>query len=168
MKQHNGYITVYSEPNMGTTFHIYLPVVSKGAKKEEPAQEPVKGGNETVLVAEDDEVVRRLLRDVLRHHGYNVIEATDGADAIKNFKNTDRIDLLILDSIMPIKNGREAYDEISKIRPGIKVLFTSGYTRDVILDKGIEDKKFHFISKPISPSTLLQKVREVLDEQGLQ
>ncbi len=167
VKQHKGYITVYSEPHVGTTFHIYLPVVSQGAEKEESALAPVKGGNETVLVAEDDEVVRRLLREVLRHHGYNVVEATDGADAIEKFKNTDGIDLLIFDSIMPVKNGREAYDEINTIRPGIKVLFTSGYTRDVILDKGIEDRKFHFISKPISPSILLQKVREVLDERRI-
>ena len=167
VKQHNGYITVYSEPNIGTTFHIYLPIVSKGAKEEESAPAPVKGGNETVLVAEDNEAVRDLLRDVLVEYGYRIIEATDGADAIEKFKKTDRIDLLILDSIMPIKNGREAYDEISKIRPDIKVLFTSGYTRDVILDKGIEDKKFDFISKPISPNVLLQKVREMLDEQVL-
>ena len=168
VKQHNGYIAVYSEPNIGTTFHIYLPVVSGGAKEEEPAPTPVKGGNETILVAEDNEAVRGLLGDVLRHYGYNVIETIDGADAIEKFKKIDTIDLLILDSIMPAKNGREAYDEIRKMRPDIKVLFTSGYTRDVILDKGIEDKKFHFISKPISPKALLQKVRAVLDGEVLQ
>ena len=121
-------------------------------------------GNETVLVAEDNEPLRGLLRDVLTAYGYRVIEATDGADAIEQFKKADKIDLLILDSVMPKKNGREAYDKISKLRPDTKVLFTSGYTRDMVLNKGIEDKKFDFISKPISPSALLQKVREVLDK----
>jgi CheY-like chemotaxis protein len=123
-----------------------------------------KGGRETVLVAEDNEAVRELMRDVLIEYGYTVIEAINGTDAIEKFRKTDKVDLIILDSIMPGKNGREVYNEISQIRPGIKVLFTSGYTRDTILDKGIEDKKFAFLSKPMSPDGLLEKVREVLDK----
>ena len=125
----------------------------------------MKGGNETILIAEDNEAVRGLISKVLIEYGYRTVEAIDGADAIEQFKKTDKIDLLILDSIMPKKNGREAYNEIHKIKPDIKVIFTSGYTRDVFLDKGIEDKKFHFLQKPISPDTLLQKVRDVLDER---
>ena len=163
VKQHNGYITVYSEPNVGTAFHIYLPAVNKAVKKEEPAPAPVKGGSETILVAEDSEAVRGLLSRILTEYGYTTVEAIDGVEAIEQFKKADRIDLLILDSVMPKKNGREAYDEIQKIKPGIKVIFTSGYTRDVFLDKGIEDKKFNFLQKPISLPVLLQKVREVLD-----
>ncbi len=164
VKQHNGYVTVYSEPGRGTTFHIYLPVVSDKVTEAKSTTAPVQRGNETILVAEDNEAVRGLIRDVLSRYGYTIIEATNGAEAIERFKATDKIDILILDSVMPIKNGREAYDAISSIRPSIKVLFTSGYTRDVILDKGIEDRKFHFISKPILPNDLLLKVREVLDE----
>ena len=164
VKQHQGYITVESEPGMGTIFHIYLPVVTKGADEEKPVPLPLERGSATVLVAEDNQALRGLFRDVLTAYGYRVIEATDGADAVQQFKKTDKIDLLILDSVMPKKNGREAYNEIHDIKPGIKVLFTSGYTRDVVLDKGVEDKVFDFIAKPISPSALLQKVREVLDK----
>jgi two-component system cell cycle sensor histidine kinase/response regulator CckA len=115
-------------------------------------------------VAEDNEALRGLLRDMLTAYGYRVIEAADGADAIDKFKEAGTADLLILDSVMPKKNGREAYNEIHEIKPGIKVLFTSGYTRDVVLHKGIEDETFDFMSKPISPGVLLQKVREILDE----
>ncbi len=163
VKRHNGYITVHSQPNMGTTFRIYLPAVNEAGKKETPAPVPVKGGNETILVAEDSKSVRELLKEILTKHGYTIIEATDGADAIDKFKKTDKIDLLILDSVMPIKNGREAYNEILKIKFDIKVIFASGHTRDVTLDKGIEDGMFNFLQKPVSADTLLRKVREVLD-----
>ena len=164
VKQHNGFITVYSEPGIGTIFHIYLPVAQKIIEDRKSDAVLPKGGRETVLVAEDNKAVRELMRDVLIEYGYTVIEAVDGIDAIEKFKKTDKVDLLILDSIMPGKNGREVYNEISQIRPRIKVLFTSGYTRDTILDKGIEDKKFAFLSKPMSPDGLLEKVREVLDK----
>ena len=168
VKQHNGYVTVHSEPSTGTTFHIYLPVVGKVDREYEPAPAPaVIRGNENILVAEDNETVRGFIKEILTEYGYTVIEAIDGADAVEQFKRADRIDLLILDSVMPEKNGREAYDEISRNKPDIKVLFTSGYTKDIILDKGIEDKQFDFISKPISPDTFLQKIREILDRQLL-
>jgi PAS domain S-box-containing protein len=164
VKQHNGFITVYSETGIGTIFHIYLPAAQKIIEDRESDAMLPKGGSEIVLVAEDNEAVRELMRDVLIEYGYTVIEAIDGIDAIEKFKKTGKVDLLILDSIMPGKNGREVYNEISQIRPDIKVLFTSGYTRDAILDKGIEDKKFAFLSKPMSPDGLLEKVREVLDK----
>ncbi len=165
VKQHKGYITVYSEPTVGTTFHIYLPVAGKEVDKEEPVPAPPKGGNETILVAEDNEVLRGLICKILTEYGYTTVEAKDGSEAVERYKKADKIDLLILDSIMPVKNGREAYNEIHALNPDIKVLFMSGYTRDVILDKGVEDKKFAFFSKPILPKALLQKVREVLDTQ---
>jgi PAS domain S-box-containing protein len=167
VKQQNGFISVHSKPNVGTTFHIYLPIANGGVKREEPAPVSVKGGTETILVAEDNEAARSFLKAVLLRYGYSVIEARDGEEAIEEFKKACRIDLLLFDSVMPVKNGREAYDAIRNIRQDIKVLFTSGYTRDVVLDRGIEDKKFHFVSKPILPETLLTKVREVLDEPGL-
>ena len=163
VKQHNGYITVYSEPKRGTTFHIYLPVTSEVVMGETPVLTRVKGGNETILIAEDNEAVRDLMRDVLTEYGYSVIEATDGAEAVEQFKKAARVDLLIFDSVMPVKNGREAYNEIRKIKPDARVIFTSGHSRDVFLDKGIEDKKINFLQKPIFPDTLLQMVREMLD-----
>jgi CheY-like chemotaxis protein len=165
VKQHNGYITVYSEPDRGTTFHIYLPIANKLSKEENLTLTPMKGGNETILIAEDNEAVRGLISKVLMEYGYRTFEAVDGADAVEQSKKAAKIDLLIIDSIMPKKNGREAYNEIHEIKPDIGVIFTSGYTRDVFLDKGVEDKKFHFLQKPIAPDTLLKMVRDVLDER---
>jgi len=163
VKQHDGYITVESETGSGTTFNIYLPIVDEIVEEKKTAPAEFNRGDETILVAEDNEAVRRLVTEVLRDQGYTVVKANNGLDAIEKFKKTDRVDLLILDSVMPHMNGREAYDEIYKLRPDIKIIFTSGYTKDVILDKGIEEKRFNFLPKPISPVELLQTVRKVLD-----
>jgi len=164
VRQHGGYITVASEPGAGTSFRIYFPAVDrKIMDKDEPAPEGLMGGSETILVAEDDESVRRFLVEVLGLYGYRVVQAVDGEDAVRKFAMNDNIDLTILDSVMPNRNGREAYDEIVKMKAGSKVLFISGYTRDVVLDKGVEEKEFAFISKPLSPNGLLRAVREVLD-----
>ena len=165
IKQHNGYINVYSEMGMGTTFHIYLPAVTAPAEEEQAAPSGIERGNETILVAEDNESVRTLIRTILTRYGYTTVEAIDGEDAIDKFNISGKIDLLIIDSVMPKKNGKEVYDEIRKTHPDVKALFTSGYTRDIILDKGIREEEFHFISKPLSPNGLLRKVREVLDGQ---
>jgi CheY-like chemotaxis protein len=123
----------------------------------------VEGGDETILIAEDNDAVRDLIREVLVEYGYTVVEALDGMDAIEKYKGEDGIDLLILDSVMPKKNGYDVYKELIRINPDIKVLFTSGHTRDVFLEKGIEDEKFEFLPKPILPDVLLQRVRKVLD-----
>lgn len=167
VKQHNGYITVYSEPGRGTTFHIYLPLVDEIVREQKKTQTPIRGGDETILIAEDDYAVRGLMKTVLTEHGYSIIEAVDGEDAVELFLKTEKsIDLIILDTIMPKKNGREVYDEIRRIKPHSKVIFTSGYTRDVILDKGMAaGDSFEFIPKPITPYVLLQKVRQVLDNE---
>ena len=161
IKQHDGYINVYSEPGRGTTLKIYLPLIKSEA--EEERQEDllvVKGGTETVLVAEDDASVRELIKEILLGYGYKVIEAEDGEDAVRRFKeNKDGIRLLILDVIMPKKNGKKVYDDIMKERPDVKVIFMSGYDANVI-----HKKEFDFISKPISIEKLLRKIREVLDK----
>ncbi|MDD3847422.1 MAG: PAS domain S-box protein [Syntrophorhabdaceae bacterium] len=162
VKQHNGYVTVYSEPGHGTAFRIYLPAAITKVREEPDTAVPV-GGKETILIAEDDEGVRRIMREALEEYGYRSIEAVDGEDAIDKFKLHREVDLIILDSIMPRKNGREAFEAILRIDPHVRVLFTSGYTRDVVLDKGIKDKEFDFIAKPLSLGKLLQKVREILD-----
>jgi PAS domain S-box-containing protein len=164
VRQHNGYIHVVSEPGAGTTFRIYLPFASAATKEEGPTSSTVlTGGNETILVAEDNIGVRNFLKMTLSRYGYTVIEAIDGKDAIDKFKKYEAIDLLIVDSVMPKRNGKEAYDEIRKLCPEVKVLFTSGYTKDVIIDKGLKEEEFHFLPKPITPHEVLKKVREILD-----
>jgi PAS domain S-box-containing protein len=166
IQQHDGYINVYSEPGKGSTFKIYLPLIKSKVEEAELAARPVlKRGTETVIAAEDDSQVRELIKEVLEGFGYKVMEAGDGEDALKVFnENRDRVQLLILDVVMPKKNGKEVYDEIRKVRPDIKAIFTSGYNADIIHQKGILDEGLDFISKPISPEELLRKVREVLDK----
>lgn len=116
-------------------------------------------------MAEDDECVRNLSREILESFGYNVIEANDGEDAIDKFAgNNDRIDLLLLDVILPKVNGREVCDAARKIRDDIRVLFTSGYTADLISRKGFLDEKSQFVEKPVSPEKLLTKISEMLND----
>jgi PAS domain S-box-containing protein len=166
IKQHNGYINVYSEPEQGTTFRIYLPaikateeVIVKTAIEPLPSQ-----GNETILLAEDDGVLKELFSTVLQEYGYTVIIAEDGEEAIRAFvNNKDKIQLVMLDMIMPKKNGKEVYDEIKKTRSDIKALFSSGYTADRIDKDSMLKEGFDFIMKPVSPRDLLRKIREVLD-----
>ncbi len=165
IKQHNGYIEVQSAPGKGTAFTIYLPLVRTDVEKKEPAGIPsFGGGTETVLVAEDDPVVRRLTRDVLQRGGYQVVEAVDGEDAIEKFlEHKNSIRLLIFDVMMPKRNGRETYEHIRKIDPDIKVIFMSGYPSDLVGTDGLRPEVHHFLAKPVSVSGLSKMVREVLD-----
>ncbi|MBI5192395.1 MAG: PAS domain-containing protein [Nitrospirae bacterium] len=165
VKQHKGYVEVSSEPDIGTRFNVYLPLINK--EVETPVKKtPVEpeGGNETILIAEDDNDVRGLLKDMLEGFGYKVIEAADGEKAIRLFEqNRKNIHLVILDVIMPGKNGKEAFEKIREIRPDIKTIFMSGYTSNIIDEKGIFKEGLTFIQKPIMANVLLKKVREVLD-----
>ena len=166
VKQHQGYINVYSELSKGTTFKIYLPIIEVEAKGIEVREAPAQiRGTETVLIAEDEADVRRFTKAFLEEFGYKVIEAVDGEDAVNKFKeNRGKIKLLILDVIMPKKHGKEAYDEIKMLQPDIKVIFASGYTDDIIYRKGILEQGLGFVSKPFIPTKLLKKVREALDK----
>jgi PAS domain S-box-containing protein len=169
IKQHDGYINCYSEINKGTAFKIYLPVFKTAAAKEakpaETAGIPPARGTETILLAEDEESVRRLIRDVLKESGYKVIEAFDGEEAVSKFmENKDAIDLLLLDVVMRKMSGREAYEIIKKVKPEIKLLMTSGYSADFISKKGMLEEGLNFLAKPMSPANLLKKVREALDK----
>jgi PAS domain S-box-containing protein len=166
IKQHCGFINVYSEPGQGTVFKIYLPLSKEAASPDRKmeADVPVMGGNETVLVAEDDASLRELTRIILESFGYSVISAEDGEDAITKFmENKERISLVLLDMIMPKKNGKEVSEAIRKVNPGIKILFESGYTMGIIKTDELTEGSFDFIHKPFQPRNLLIKVREVLD-----
>jgi PAS domain S-box-containing protein len=169
IKQHNGYIKVYSEPGQGTAFEIYLPLIEDSVlpEKKTEATVPVRGGNETVLVGEDDASLRKLSKIVLESYGYSVITAEDGEDAITKFiENREMIDLAVLDMIMPKKNGKEVSEALRKASPRIKILFVSGYTMNLIKSKELTASGFDFIHKPVKPKELLKKVREVLDKSG--
>jgi PAS domain S-box-containing protein len=168
VKQHNGSIDVYSEPGVGTTFKIYLPLDRGPAESEiqkDEEQAPLRGGNETILVAEDDARLRQLTVRVLRHHGYTVIEAVDGLDAVaKAMENRDKINLVLLDGIMPSMNGKEVWQEIKALNKKIKVIFMSGYSEDIFTKDGIPGGDTCFIQKPATPSVIVRKIRAVLDE----
>ncbi len=165
VKQHNGFIDVYSEPGMGTVFKIYLPLIEEKAPHISAMEHiPPVGGTETILLVEDEASVRKALRLTLETYGYSVIEAADGNEALdKLISNRDIIKLAIIDVIMPSKNGKETYDAMRKIAPDSKAIFTSGYARDVLSDKQILDEGLEFVSKPVSPRVMLKKIRELLD-----
>jgi two-component system cell cycle sensor histidine kinase/response regulator CckA len=166
VKQHNGYINVYSEPDRGTTFRIYLPITTVEKKETDDARktEPLACGTETVLLAEDDATVRELHRMILEGSGYKVIEAVNGRDALDRFlEHRSEVDILATDVIMPKLDGKKAFEEIRKIRPDMKVLFMSGYTKDVIIERGILEDEFSFLSKPVTAYELLRNLRKILD-----
>jgi PAS domain S-box-containing protein len=164
VKQHDGHITVYSEPGKGTTFKIYLPMLESYDPDEPDAKshEPMPG-NETILVVEDEPSVRKLTCRMLRNHGYQVIEAKDGPDAIVQARQSNFIDLLLTDVIMPGMSGMDVYQAIQSQCPGIKVLYCSGYTGSVIAHHGILENDLQFMQKPFSAAVLTRKVRETLD-----
>lgn len=167
VRQHDGHILLDSACGQGTTFTIFLPLLGRHHQASECREEEAfQGGAETILVCEDDPPVRRLVRLVLEDAGYRVIEAVDGQDSVDSFcRHRDTIHLVILDVVMPKKSGVSVYGEICELRPGVRVLFTSGYTPETINRSGVFDMKHPFIPKPIVPGMLLKKVREALDGQ---
>jgi len=166
IRQHDGTISVYSEIGKGTTFKIYLPLLHRAADEEQLRRSDVPGarGTETILVAEDDKMVLALLQSVLEEHGYRVLKAQDGEQAVRVFsENRDKIQLVILDTIMPKMNGKEALSAIKTLHPDVKALFMSGYTADIISRKGLVDLGFNLMQKPITPMELLAQVRKALN-----
>jgi signal transduction histidine kinase/ActR/RegA family two-component response regulator len=165
VEQHGGMIDVWSEPGEGTAFSIYLPAVDRpAAKVERQAEDFPSDGVETILVAEDEERVRKLTVRILERAGYTVLSAPDGEMAIRIFEaNADRISLVLLDAVMPKMTGREVYRRIQSIKSDVGILLASGYSADADHTRFIQDEGLHFIQKPFDPDALLRKVREVID-----
>lgn len=165
VQQHEGHISLDSMPGIGTTVMIYLPLYIAGNKQADGEKNFLpEGGSETVLLAEDDAIMRYIIKKLLEEFGYTVMEAVDGEEAVKMFiEQKDHIGLVVLDIIMPKMNGKEVYEVINKIRPDVRTIFTSGYDADILQSRFILDEGLHFIAKPISPVRFLKKIREVLD-----
>jgi CheY-like chemotaxis protein len=165
VKQAGGSIEVYSEVDRGTTFKIYLPRIDEQAAtlaRTTPSLDLLHG-TETILVVEDEPGVREMALKILKRFGYTTLHAPSGEDAfILAAKFADRIDLLLTDVVMPGMNGRELAERITLLHPEMKVLFTSGYTENVIVHHGVIEENLNFIGKPYSPQGLAQKIREVL------
>ncbi len=165
VEQHGGMIHLTSARGSGSSFQIYFPCVDRqldaAAKRGE---EIFEGGSETILVAEDDAMARRLLVSVLKKAGYTVLSAENGMEAVRVFEaNVDRIDLVLLDVIMPLMGGLAARDHIAEIRQRTRFIFSSGYDADVDHIESLVGKKTPWISKPYMPAVLLKLVRQVLD-----
>jgi two-component system cell cycle sensor histidine kinase/response regulator CckA len=166
VQQLGGHIAVSSAPSRGTTFQVYLPRTREAAAPGKPSRStaPAPRGSETVLLVEDEDAVRSLARLVLRQAGYRVLEAPGGDEALRVVgRHQGPIHLLVTDVVMPGQDGRQVAERLLGSHPGLKVLFLSGYTDDVVVRHGILEDQVHFLAKPYSPAVLAQKVREVLD-----
>jgi PAS domain S-box-containing protein len=163
VKQSGGYVVVQSELGRGTTFHIYLPHVEGAAEKHSVAVPEAVGGTETILLVEDEESVRHLVRDTLSAKGYQVVEAENGETGMAAAaRHQGNIDLVITDVVMPGMGGREMVKQLIETRPETKVLYLSGYTEDAIVSDGSIEKGTAFLQKPFTLQSLSRKVREVL------
>ena len=166
VKQSGGYIWVYSEPGQGTTFKIYLPRVAAPADSVLPVTHWSKlpQGTETLLLVEDEPEVRWLVRDMLQHLGYTILEARHGIEAqVLSIQHPGPIHLLVTDVVMPQMSGREIAEQLRSEHPETKVLYMSGYTDDAVVRHGVLAAEVAFLQKPFTPEGLALKVREVLD-----
>ncbi len=172
VKQHDGHINVYSEAGFGTSFKIYLPVYEQAVETEKQiVQLPLFGGSETILVAEDEDALRDLAKDVLEASGYTVLLAKNGEEAVKIYaKNKRRIDLLLLDVVMPRMGGAEAFEKIRDLGGDVPVIFMTGYSSETVQNRFVKQNELFvgldaaIIQKPYSVEAIERKVREVLDE----
>jgi PAS domain S-box-containing protein len=165
VKQSGGHIEVYSEEGIGTTFKIYLPRVNAQieiAHREDTSSEMLRG-TETILLVEDEDMVRILAREVLETCGYNIIEARNGVEALSFCSEDVHIDLLMTDVVMPEMGGRELAEKLVDRLPDLKIVFTSGYSDDAVVRHGVIETNSNFIQKPFTPESLTRKIRELLD-----
>jgi len=169
IRQHNGFIDVRSVPGEGTTFLLYLPLFEGEADEgEEDKDAALPRGRGTILVAEDEDAVRAMIRMLLYESGYRVIEAVNGVDAVVRFREDPQgIDAVLLDVVMPRMNGREACAEIRRIRPEVKVLFMSGYSGDILEEWALDGQVNGFLHKPLRPREFVRQLQEVLEEPAL-
>ncbi len=165
IRKHRGFIHMDSAPGQGTTFSIYLPLNTQMVKKTtRRKRDRIPTGSETILLIEDDSAVRQVTRSMLEEFGYTVLEAANGIEGQSLFQqHQDKIQLILCDLIMPKMNGRETLAEIQKLKSGVKAIFMSGYTADIIAGKGISDPGMPLLLKPLNPASLLKKIRVVLD-----
>lgn len=166
VKQSGGNIWVYSELGRGTTFKIYLPCVDRSAEQPEPSidRNKLSKGNETVLLVEDEEMVREMAKEILEESGYQVLEAKHGHEALLVAEqHRGHIHLMLSDVVMPQMSGRELAEQFAPLRKDMKVLYMSGYTDDAIVHHGVLDEGMDFIEKPFTPNALARKVRETLN-----
>jgi PAS domain S-box-containing protein len=168
VKQSGGHVWLYSEPNKGTTFKVYLPLANEAQEQQEirMGTRAIPKGTETLLLVEDEDSVRSILTDILETQGYHVIVASNGMEALK-IAATDNvtIHLMVTDVVMPQMSGRELAEQVTKIRPDMKILYMSGYTDDAIVRHGLLDEKLNFLQKPFDSAAVARKVRQVLDSQ---
>ncbi len=166
VKQSGGYIHVDAEPNRGATFKIYLPVASDAVEEAAQPTESaiVRSGKETVLIVEDDDSVREYAARLLRDAGYTPLEARNGVEALRLFETPSGrgIDVVVSDVIMPQMGGKELAEHVQRLRPNTRILFTSGYTGDMLDNSGVSQSGAAFLPKPFSAAQLTQKIREVL------
>ena len=169
VKQSGGHVEVYSEEGRGTIFRVYFPSVEEvlDERKEEPVEEPAIGGKETVLLVEDDDNVRNLVREILKDRGYTVLEAADSAQALGITRQQGPIQLLLTDMVMPQMSGLQLAERLTALRPGIRVLYMSGYADDAVVQHGILEPGIAYLQKPFTSETLLRRVRKVLDVPSL-
>jgi PAS domain S-box-containing protein len=166
VRQHEGAIRVESAPRQGTTFEVYLPLTGRDdlTSPPQPAQSELVGGDETLLVVEDDEAVRTTTSKLLEHLGYRVLVAADGPQALAIAAESDEtIDLLITDVIMPKMNGPELYESLSQTLPDLPVLYISGYTGEAIAEQASLDGDLDYLSKPFTVAEISARIREILD-----
>jgi len=166
IKGHQGFITVYSEPDRGTTFNFYVPASAQAAEKEKREQAPLRTGQGGILLVDDEEVILQVAGQLLEKLGYTVFMAHNGREALDLYsQKAGEIDLVVLDLIMPVMGGGETFQNLKKLNPRVKVLLSSGYSINGLAQEVLDQGCQGFIQKPFDLKEISVKIREILDLQ---